>query len=661
TAYDQPGAGGKQLAMAEVVAQLRELLTLAESLAQSADASKASPADTSAQKAINDALNELNKPGVLVSAPGPVGVVSGDGIELGSDGSIIATAGKGMHFSVLRRFTVAARDVVSLFTQKGMNLIAAAGSVVVQAQRGRMQLAAQEDLTVESVDGVLHVKSPKEIVLNVGGSYLRMTPDGIELGTRGAIRLRSAGLSKTGPTQLDLGGAAFAPKFVPFKADCEVWRTNANFVQETAPTPKGMENTGAVPPAPSPDGSYAESLPPPQIPFPPGSGTADKGKVTIHDPENASGESRDNPEPIALKTAVPCNWQLDKFTSLASMVRETPRYHRYQDTRIGPEKVANDRFIDTGGTAPTKCRFSYDPGSRMLTAKVVIAFIPRLLVRMNPATKEPLRDDRNNYVVVKYESMKNGANSQKTYAEQQLMLVDRDVAEVNASAYKSEIETTLNQSNYKLILDGCQKGAACGCRISVKFCVDIHVVTASNAAKIDTDLTVNLFPDTERADAANWPEAYYDKDNRGNPITVKQQVKAHECGHLFNFPDEYWRWGGFVHKQYVKDDLTLDFALGDTNATGNKTWQIYSAPNLMGSGALQATATVQPYYLEYIRRWFSTYTNKAWRIGYESKAVSGPASGGATPSGSNSSNGPKPGGSNSNVKNNSTHALGKSR
>ncbi|MEX3937925.1 type VI secretion system tip protein VgrG, partial [Paraburkholderia phymatum] len=85
TAYDQPGAGGKQLAMAEVVAQLRELLTLAESLAQSADASKASPADTSAQKAINDALNELNKPGVLVSAPGPVGVVSGDGIELGSD------------------------------------------------------------------------------------------------------------------------------------------------------------------------------------------------------------------------------------------------------------------------------------------------------------------------------------------------------------------------------------------------------------------------------------------------------------------------------------------------------------------------------------------------------------------------------------------------
>jgi hypothetical protein len=193
----------------------------------------------------------------------------------------------------------------------------------------------------------------------------------------------------------------------------------------------------------------------------------------------------------------------------------------------------------------------------------------------------------------------------------------------------------------------------------VNLCVDIHIVTASDAARLDTDLTVNLFPTTERADAANWPEVIYGYFNgRIGPKT--QQVKAHECGHLFNFPDEYWQSGGFVHKQYVKDDLTLDFALGDTNATGNKTWQIYSAPNLMGSGALQATATVQPYYLEYIRRWFSTYTNKAWRIGYESKGVSGATSGSATPNGGNSSINSKPGGGNSNVKNNSTHAPGKS-
>ena len=216
TAYNRQGARGHQLDMQETIAQLKDMLALAQTLAQSAEASKASPADTGAQKAINDALDKLKQPGALVTAPGPVGIVSGDGVQLAADGSIIATAKKGVHFSTLKRFTVAAREFVSVFSQKGMSLIAAAGPVAVQAQRGSMQLASQEDMTVETVEGVVHVKSPKEIVLNVGGSYLRLTPDAIEAGTRGGVLFRTNGLKKVGPAQMDLSGAAFAPKFVPF-------------------------------------------------------------------------------------------------------------------------------------------------------------------------------------------------------------------------------------------------------------------------------------------------------------------------------------------------------------------------------------------------------------------------------------------------------------
>ncbi|WP_232465531.1 DUF2345 domain-containing protein, partial [Burkholderia ubonensis] len=127
------------------------------------------------------------------------------------------------------------------------------GEVIVQAQRGRMQLAAQEDMTVETVNGVLHVKSPKEILLSVGGSYIRLNPEGIEMGTRGRVHFRTSGLKKTGPAQLDLSGPAFAPAFVPFKTECEVWRTNPNFVQPPASAPEpnpsqweSLGNTGAV-------------------------------------------------------------------------------------------------------------------------------------------------------------------------------------------------------------------------------------------------------------------------------------------------------------------------------------------------------------------------------------------------------------------------------
>ncbi len=625
TAYDRPGGNGKQLSMTETVAQLEQMLALAESLARSAKESKASPADIEAQKAISDYLDELKKPGAVITAPGPVGVLSGHGVQFAADGSIIATAKKGVHFSTLKRFTVAARDVISLFTQKGMSLIAAAGNVVVQAQRGSMQLASQQDMTVETVDGVLHVKSSKEIVLNVGGSYLRMTPGGIEMGTRGGVLFKTSSLKKTGAAQMDLGGAAFAPKFAPYTTECEVWRTNPNLVRPPAPLAPAdpsqwstLANTGAVPPAPS---SGAGAVPPSPVGdlF---SRVSHRSPLQTNDPGNApTGSNSTNrneyPEPMKLEQPAPCNWKMDDFKLGASLTRETPTYHRYGDSNAAPLKDVNGDEIECAGVARTTCQFEFDSSAKILTARVVIALVPRLLVKVNPATKEPLRAADGRYVTVNYETFKNGANSKRTFAQHGLMLIDRNVKEVDASSFKSQIESALNKGGYKLILDACQKGAACGCRVSVKFCADVKVVEPADAARLDANITINLFPKTDRADGANWPEADLGVDNSGKLTPIVTQIKAHETGHLFAFPDEYWMGGGFVHRQYVKNDMTLDFALGDQNAKSNRTWQIDSQKNLMGFGANNASATVQPYYLEYLRQWFSMHTNKHWRVGYD--------------------------------------------
>ncbi|MFM0281531.1 type VI secretion system Vgr family protein [Paraburkholderia sediminicola] len=633
TAYSRPGGRGHQIDMQETVAQLKEMLALAESLAQSAAASKASPADTSAQKAINAALSELRQPGALVTAPGPVGIVSGDGVQLAADGSIIATAKKGMHFSALKRFTVAARDLVSVFTQKGMSLIAAAGAVVVQAQRGRMQLASQEDMTIETVGGVLHVKSSKEIVLNVGGSYFRMTPDGIEMGTRGGILFRTSRLKKTGPAQMDLGGAAFAPKFVPFTTDCEVWRTNPKFTELTAAVPapdtpqlEDVISTGALaPPAPQSDPAQPERMgnTGPVAPSPLGDFFSRRGPLKINDPDNSpKGNVGRNPieypDPVILNQPASCNWKLDDFNKKAVLNRETPTYKKYVLDRSAPVVDANGGAVECSGNGTSECQFIYDSNNKTLTAKVIIALVPRLLVKRDPATQQPLRDAQNNYVEVKYHSSQNGANSGKTFSQQGLMLIDRSVNDVDASIYKNQIESTLNQGGYKLLLDGCQKGASCGCRVSVKFCADVHVVSPVDAATLNANVTIDIFRKTERADSAHWPETDTEIDLSGVPGDVTWQVKAHEAGHLFAFPDEYWSDGGFVHKQYVRRDETLNFDLGDENATKNVTWQIESQPNLMGYGCNHATAAVQPYYLEYIRQWFRDYTNKEWKIGVAS-------------------------------------------
>ncbi|WP_157639049.1 hypothetical protein [Burkholderia ubonensis] len=106
----------------------------------------------------------------------------------------------------------------------------------------------------------------------------------------------------------------------------------------------------------------------------------------------------------------------------------------------------------------------------------------------------------------------------------------------------------------------------------------------------------------------------------------ESNVVAHECGHLFNFPDEYWEWGGYVHKRYVKDGQ-LDFEAGEYFKR-QEVWQIRSDENVMGYGAnlpvsqlagTSPSARAQPYYLEYIRRHFCEMTHKQWRIGYEPK------------------------------------------
>jgi type VI secretion system secreted protein VgrG len=626
TAYNRQGASGAQLDMQETIAQLKEMLALAQALAQSAEASKASPADTEAQKAINHALDKLKQPGVLVTAPGPVGVVSGDGVQLAADGSIVATAKKGVHFSTLKRFTVAARDLVSVFSQKGMSLIAAAGPVAVQAQRGSMQLAAQNDMTMETVDGVLHVKSSKEIVLNCGGTYLRMTPGGIEFGSRGGAVFKTSGLKKIDPAQMDLGGAAFAPKFVPYTTACEVWRTNANFVKEITPAlaPAPVANTGAV--APAPDAGAAKLTPLTDLlphagrPDTKSSSMSPTATLTLNDPDNGQ-QICISPDPIQLQPAASCNWQLSDFAESATMERETPTYQKYGWTRT--ERLVKDgRPVMCAGTAPTTCQFTYDSGTKTLTAKVVTALIPRLLVKMNPKTREPMRDEHNNYVVVQYETFENGANSGKSFAEQGLMLVERDPKEVEASTYKNTIEKTLNLGNYRLILDGCQKGGACGCRVAVKFCADVHVVRAADAQAFNPNITINLYPTAERADAMNWPEKEYKLDNSGaGKVPHVTQTKAHETGHLFNFPDEYWEQGGFVHSMYVKDGRDINFTLADANKTVNKVWVIETENNLMGGGCIKPAATTSPYYLEYIRRWFSAQTNKLWRVGYNTPVV----------------------------------------
>ncbi len=192
TAYDRPGASGKQLDMQETIAQLESALATAKALAASAQSAKAEPVDTDAQQQMKDDLDGLKKPGLLMSTPASAGIVAGQGIQFAAQESISTVAGKNADWSVLKRFTVAAGESISLFAQKfGSKIFAAKGPVEVQAPGGPMSLVADKDVNVASVNGKVKISAAKEIILECSGAFVQIKDGSITLGAPGDLFLRT--------------------------------------------------------------------------------------------------------------------------------------------------------------------------------------------------------------------------------------------------------------------------------------------------------------------------------------------------------------------------------------------------------------------------------------------------------------------------------------
>jgi type VI secretion system secreted protein VgrG len=205
TTYDRPGATGKQLDMQETIAQLESALATAKALAASASSAKAEPADTYAQQQMKDDLDGLKKPGLLMSTPASAALVAGQGVQFAARDSISTVAGKNADWSVLKRFTVAAGEKLSLFAQKlGIKIFAAKGPVEVQAQSAPMSLIADKDVNVASVNGKVNLSAAKEIILECGGAFVQIKDGGITLGGPGDLFLKTITVQKQGKASMHI-------------------------------------------------------------------------------------------------------------------------------------------------------------------------------------------------------------------------------------------------------------------------------------------------------------------------------------------------------------------------------------------------------------------------------------------------------------------------
>jgi type VI secretion system secreted protein VgrG len=165
---------------------------------------KAIPANTDAQKQMNDELNGLKRPGILASAPASIGVVAGSGVQVAAQGTISAVAGKNLDVSAAKCFTLAVGELVSVFAQKfGIRAFAAKGPVQIQAQSDAMSLLAEKDVTLASANGTVRVSAKKELILECGGAFVQLKDGNITLGGPGDLFLKISTIQKQGPASLD--------------------------------------------------------------------------------------------------------------------------------------------------------------------------------------------------------------------------------------------------------------------------------------------------------------------------------------------------------------------------------------------------------------------------------------------------------------------------
>lgn len=205
SADNQPKAQGPMLDMNAAIAQLQGALQLVTSLAQSSSASGAMEADTGSQQQLGNVLAQLKEAGLLASAPAGIGLVTPKNIQLSAGHTLTATAGENVDMGIMKKFTLAAGEAISLFAQRmGMSIFAARGKVDIQAQTDAMRLRSDKIMNINSVNGEIVLNAAQGITLtSKGGAYIKIKDGSLEIGAPGKIELKSENILWGGKASLE--------------------------------------------------------------------------------------------------------------------------------------------------------------------------------------------------------------------------------------------------------------------------------------------------------------------------------------------------------------------------------------------------------------------------------------------------------------------------
>jgi type VI secretion system secreted protein VgrG len=630
----QAGALGEQASMEAAMQQFEAMQRDVQSLADAARASQIETADLKEENRwLREELEGLKQAVIALSAPNGIGMATPDRVMVSAGKDVSVATASWFNLNAAMRVAIAAGEMISMYGGKqGIRTFSGRGPIEIQAQRNLLSLAADQNVTISSVNGSVLIKAAREFIVECQGAFIKLSNGCITLGAPNELRWEISKFEKTPSAQMHLGAPAFSPAMVPFQVSCEAWRGGASLAASTSPAaidPQG----GPMPAAPVSGIGGTQRLGAAVVPIVP--------VVPIDSPERSFADgnhilepqlppSSDLSIPVRLENGVYCPWHMPGMFKECVDATETGSYMALDERRQPWLNDVTNQQRTAGGTFPTEFELSYDGQSKILYATVRVKIIPVDLF-VSDATGTALLGPDGQKQSVPYDSdahYRCVVYGVGRYDNGHVMEYRRGIGpRFDVEKKKRQVEAVLNGHGCQLILDGCSKEASCGCRVSVIFRVEflISVAGADVGSGKKIHKTVYLFPRELRADAKSWGEISTRRRRDGTYVDSggDSNVAAHECGHLFNFPDEYWEYGGWVHRMYINNNQ-LDFA-ADAAHRGKQKWQMTSARNLMGGGCNNPvpqtpgalpTASVGPYYLEYVRKHFTDMTHKNWKVGY---------------------------------------------
>lgn len=213
TADERSRASSIQLDLKEAIAQLQFALNLANNLAQTAQMAEVKQVDTQDQQnQLTNVYQELTKPAILASAPEGIALVTPKSAQLSAQNNLTFTAGQHTDLTTQKDIRLAAGKAINILAiEDEIKLAANKGKIQIQAQNNDMEIYADKNLKILSSKDRIEIAAQKEILLTSGKAYIKIADGNILIHAPNMVETKAATQPHAGPASMDYDFRSYDP------------------------------------------------------------------------------------------------------------------------------------------------------------------------------------------------------------------------------------------------------------------------------------------------------------------------------------------------------------------------------------------------------------------------------------------------------------------